>query len=134
MTADLHQVLASVRVGRVVANNDCLVDGSVDAFAVDQPIYFWAANGAESRWRGKIEILPGNLAPDPWYYTAAVAAEPENLALLSQINAFLRDFRNAPERAEIERKWQGQAFEGHGSYRSEPGDLIGEEELRKRTR
>ena len=104
----------------------------MDAFAVDQPIYYWAATGAESRWRGKIEILPGNLAADPWYYTAAVAAEPENLTLLSAINGFIRTFRGQPERAEIERKWQGQAFEGQGSYRSEPGDLIGEDELKKR--
>jgi ABC-type amino acid transport substrate-binding protein len=113
--------------------HDCLVDGSVDAFAVDQPIYYWAATGAESRWRGKIEILPGNLAPDPWYYTAAVAAEPDNLALLAAINRFIAGFRTEPERAEIERKWQGQAFDGSGSYRSEPGDLVGEEELRKRS-
>jgi len=112
--------------------HDCLVEGSVDAFAVDQPIYYWAATGQESRWRGKIEIIPGNLAPDPWYYAAAVAAEAENLSLLSAINGFISSFRGSPERAEIERKWQGQAFEGQGSYRSEPGDLIGEDELGKR--
>jgi ABC-type amino acid transport substrate-binding protein len=111
--------------------HDCLVEGSVEAFAVDQPIYYWAAAGAESRWRGKIEILPGNLAADPWYYAAAVAAEPKNLSLLSAINGFIRAFRDQPERAEIERKWQGQAFTGQGGYRTEPGDLIGEDELRK---
>jgi len=109
--------------------HDCLAEGSVDAFAVDQPIYYWAANGEGSRWRGKIELLPGNIAADPWYYAVAVAAEPASLALLKKINAFITGFRRTPERAEIERKWQGQAIEGSGNYRGEAGDLIGEAEL-----
>ena len=65
------------------------------------------------------------------FAAAPAAAEPENLGLLSAINGFIRAFRDQPDRAEIERKWQGQAFAGQGSYRAEPGDLIGEDELRK---
>ena len=122
----LANLIAYSDQGRI---HDCLADGSVDAFAVDQPIYYWAANGQDSRWRGKIEILPGNLAPDPWYYTAAVAANPECLGLLSRINEFIAVFHGSAERAEIERKWQGQAIEGSGSYRNEPGNLIGGPEL-----
>ena len=139
-SANAEKPGGKVRLANLIAYSDqsrihdCLVEGSVDAFAVDQPIYYWAANGAESRWRGRIELLPGNLAPDPWYYAVAVAAEPENLALLSEINRFIRWFRDQPERAEIERRWQGKTVSGTGGYASEPGNLIGEPELAARAR
>ncbi len=114
--------------------HDCLADGLVDAFAVDQPIYFWAATGAESRWKGKIDILPGNLAADPWYYAVGVAADAASIDLLAKVNEFIRWFQGRPERAEIERKWQGTAIAGKGNYRLEAGDLPGEAELWKRFR
>jgi ABC-type amino acid transport substrate-binding protein len=109
--------------------HDCLADGAVDAFAVDQPIYYWASAGADSPWRDRIEVIPGNLAPAPWYYTVGVAAQPSSHRLLRQVNRFIAEFLKRPERAEIERIWQGQPVAGDGSYRTEPGNLIGESEL-----
>ena len=109
--------------------HDCLADGAVDAFAVDQPIYYWAAAGEDSPWRDRIEVIPGNLAPAPWYYTVGVAARPSSHRLLRAVNRFLAEFLKTPERAEIERMWQGQPVAGEGSYRGEPGNLQGEAEL-----
>jgi ABC-type amino acid transport substrate-binding protein len=110
--------------------HDCLANGTVDAFAVDQPIYHWAATGSESRWRGKIEILPGNLAPAPWYYAVGVAASGASYRLLAKVNAFITWFRQQPEREALEVKWQGSSIAGTGSYRDEAGNLMGEAELR----
>jgi ABC-type amino acid transport substrate-binding protein len=110
--------------------HDCLADGLVDAFAVDQPIYYWAATSPDSPWHNRIEIIPGNIAADPWYYTVGVAADAASYRLLAKINAFIREFLRQPARAEIERKWQGQAVSGQGNYRLEPGNLKGEEDLR----
>ncbi|WP_322107691.1 methyl-accepting chemotaxis protein [Dongia mobilis] len=109
--------------------HDCLVNRVVDAFAVDQPIYYWAATGAESRWRGKIELLPGNLASAPWYYAVGVAATTSSHDLLVKVNEFIRWFKDQPERAALERKWQGEAVIGTSTYRDEPGHLMGEVEL-----
>ncbi len=109
--------------------HDCLVNRVVDAFAVDQPIYYWAATGAESRWRGKIELLPGNLASAPWYYAVGVAATTASHDLLVKVNEFIRWFKDQPERAALERKWQGEAVIGTSTYRDEPGHLMGEVEL-----
>ena len=109
--------------------HDCLAEGAVDAFAVDQPIYYWAAAGEDSPWRDRIEVIPGNLATAPWYYTVGVAARPSSYRLLRQVNRFIAEFLKTPERAEIERSWQGQPVSGDGSYRTEPGNLIGETEL-----
>lgn len=111
--------------------HDCLADGTVDAFAVDQPIYHWAATGSESRWRGKIEVLPGNLAPAPWYYAVGVAASGASYRLLAKVNAFITWFRQQPERAALEAKWQGSSIAGSGSYRDEAGNLMGEADLRR---
>ncbi len=111
--------------------HDCLVNRTVDAFAVDQPIYYWAATGPESRWKDKIELLPGNLAASPWYYAVGVAATGASYQLLVKINEFIRWFRAQPERAALEKKWQGQAINGTTTYRDEPGDLPGEDELAK---
>jgi len=109
--------------------HDALADGAVDAFAVDQPIFHWAANNPESPWHGRIEVLPGNILPLPYYYTAAVAAEPASWTLLSAVNQFIAEFRNTSERAEIEKLWQGKALQHHLSYKDEAGNLIGENEL-----
>jgi ABC-type amino acid transport substrate-binding protein len=125
----------TVRLANLIAYSDqsqihdCLVERVVDAFAVDQPIYFWAATGAESRWKGKIELLPGNLAAAPWYYAVGVAASGASYKLLAKVNEFIRWFREQPERASLEKKWQGQSIAGTSTYREEPGNLMGEDDL-----
>jgi ABC-type amino acid transport substrate-binding protein len=109
--------------------HDALADGAVDAFAVDQPIFHWAANNPESPWHNRIEVLPGNILPLPYYYTGAVAAEPSSWKLLCAINAFISEFKGSPERAEIETLWQGQAINHQLTYKDEAGNLLGADEL-----
>ena len=133
--ANANKPGGTVRLANLIAYSDqtqihdCLVNKVVDAFAVDQPIYYWAATGAESRWKDKIELLPGNLAPAPWYYAVGVAATGASHDLLAKVNAFITWFKNQPERAALERKWQGQAINGTSTYRDEPGNLLGEPDL-----
>lgn len=122
----LGNLIAYSDQGRI---HDCLVDGKVDAFCVDLPIYHWAATDVTSPWFGKIDVLPGNIASTYYYYTAAVAAKPNRLSLLASINRFIEAFRRDPRRREIELKWQGKVYSGRNSYRDEPGELIGEAEL-----
>ena len=109
--------------------HDCLVDGTVDAFGVDCPVYHWACSNPESPWHDKIEICTGNLADDPYYYAAGVAAEPASYTLLREINAFIAGFRSDRDRERIERMWQGDIVQGTVNYRDEPGNLMGEAEL-----
>lgn len=111
--------------------HDCLAERAVDAFAVDKPIYHWACTGADSPWAGKIECLPVDLAPDPWYYAVGVADDPSSHGLLKAINQFIAWFKSQPERAEVERRWQGEIVTGRTTYRDEPGNLKGEAELAK---
>ncbi|MEQ8665886.1 MAG: methyl-accepting chemotaxis protein [Rhodospirillales bacterium] len=111
--------------------HDCLADGAVDAFAVDLPIYYWACNDPRSPWHGKIEILPGNLADDPYYYAVAIKAQPDAYRLLAKVNEFIAWFLQTPERQKIEQAWQGAPVEGSISFRDEPGDIPGEDELRR---
>ncbi|HET6159368.1 MAG TPA: methyl-accepting chemotaxis protein [Dongiaceae bacterium] len=111
--------------------HDCLSEKAVDAFAVDKPIYHWACTGADSPWRGKIECLPVDLAPDPWYYAVGVADDPSSHGLLQAINQFIAWFKTQAQRAEIERRWQGEIVSGRMTYRDEPGNLKGEAELAK---
>lgn len=111
--------------------HDCLADGIVNAFAVDLPIYHWACKDPASPWHGRIEILPGNLARQPYYYTVAVTAHASSYRLLEAVNKFIKSFRYTPERNEIEQKWQGAPVQGTISYRDEPGNLLGEPELRE---
>jgi ABC-type amino acid transport substrate-binding protein len=110
--------------------HDCLADGIVDAFAVDQPIYHWACTAAESPWRGGIEILPGNIPPVPYYYAAAVAAVPAACRLLEAIDRFVVDFRKTPARRAIEVKWQGMPVESTIGYRDESFPTLGAAGLR----
>ena len=125
-----------VRLDNLIAYSDqtrihnCLADGVVDAFGVDLPIYYWACENPASPWFGKIEILPGNIAPQPYYYTMAVNAWASSYRLLAKANAFIHWFKQQDERQQIERKWQGAAVNGDISYRDEPGDLMGEAELK----
>lgn len=109
--------------------HDALADGTVDAFAVDHPIFAWACYGKDSPWRGRIEILPQALSPQPWFYAVGVADDPSSLGLLQAINRFITTFARSPEREGIERSWQFEVIKGSGSFRSEPGRLRGEEAL-----
>jgi ABC-type amino acid transport substrate-binding protein len=110
--------------------HDALADGAVDAFAVDHPIYYWACTAPESRWRGRIEILPGNLASVPWHYAVGVKADAAAWRLLAKVNEFIAWFATRPERLAIERTWQGEPLASTRSYRDEPGRLRGEPDLR----
>ena len=110
--------------------HDALAEGAVDAFAVDHPIFYWACTAPESRWRGKIEILPGNLAPVAWHYAVGVKAEAASCRLLAKVNEFIAWFARTPQRLAIERTWQGDPLASQRSYRDEPGRLQGEPELR----
>src|SRR5262249_38137196 len=110
--------------------HDALADGVVDAFAVDHPIFYWACTALESRWRGRIEILPDNIAPVAWHYAVGVKAEPASYSLLAKVNEFIAWFAQRPERLAIERTWQGEPLISQRSYRHEPGRLLGEPELR----
>ena len=124
--ATLGSLVPMTDQGRI---HDALADGIVDAFAVDAPIMHWACTSPDSPWRGRIEILPGNIAPAPWFYAAAVADHPSSCRLLMAVDAFLDRFMTSPERAAIERRWQGAPVAGTGSYRDEPGGLRGAAEL-----
>jgi ABC-type amino acid transport substrate-binding protein len=127
--ARLRQIVAFTDQGRI---HDAIADGIVDAFAVDQPIMHWAQHDPASRWHGRIDILPGNLAADPWYYAVGVSGHPSSYRLLNAVNAFLAWFRQTPERKAIEQRWQGMVVEGHKGYQDEGAGLLGEAELRMR--
>lgn len=110
--------------------HDCLADGIVDAFCVDQPIYHWACNNPASPWYGKIEIVPGNLASNPYFYTVGVADNAASYRLVRKINQFIAWYKTQPEREQLEREWQGQIVNHSLTYRDEDPTLRGEEELR----
>jgi len=110
----------------------CLADGIVDAFGIDLPIYYWACKNPASPWFDKIEIIPGNLAPRPFFYTMVVNSSASSYRLLAQANRFIHWFKQQSERTAIEQTWQGAVVDGSGSYRDEPGNLLGEPELEKR--
>ena len=122
----LANLVAYADQGRI---HDCLADGSVDAFAVDKPIYHWACTNPESPWYRRIELLPGDLTPEPWYYAVGVADAPSSYRLLRAVNEFILGFKSKPERNELERLWQGEIVLGRSSYRDEPGALRGEADL-----
>ncbi|MDO6564044.1 methyl-accepting chemotaxis protein [Amphritea sp. 1_MG-2023] len=110
----------------------CLADGIVDAFGIDLPIYYWACKNQASPWSDKIEIIPGNLAPRPFFYTMVVNSSASSYRLLAQANRFIHWFKQQSARTAIEQKWQGSVLDGSGSYRDEPGNLLGEADLKKR--
>jgi ABC-type amino acid transport substrate-binding protein len=129
VVARLRQIVAFTDQGRI---HDAIADGVVDAFAVDQPIMHWAQHDPASRWHGRLDILPGNLAADPWYYAVGVSGHPSSYRLLNAVNAFLAWFRQTPERKAIEQRWQGMVVAGHKGYQDEGAGLLGEAELRMR--
>jgi ABC-type amino acid transport substrate-binding protein len=110
--------------------HDCLADGIVDAFCVDQPIYHWACNNSASPWYGKLEIVPGNLASNPYFYTIGVADNAASYRLVRKINQFIAWYKTQPEREQLERQWQGQIVNHSLTYRDEDSTLRGEAELR----
>ncbi|MBI1324163.1 transporter substrate-binding domain-containing protein [bacterium] len=124
-----------VRLGNLITYSDqsrihdCLADGIVDAFAVDKPIYWWACNGHDSPWHGRIEIVTGNLANQPWYYAVGVADTPSSYRLLREVNAFLHWFATQPARRQSEEYWQGSIVDGRIGYRDERAGLRGEPEM-----
>lgn len=110
--------------------HDCLADGIVDAFCVDQPIYHWACNNPASPWYGKIEIVPGNLASNPYFYTVGVADNAASYRLVRKINQFIAWYKTQPEREQLEQEWQGQIVNHTLTYQDEDPVLRGENELR----
>jgi ABC-type amino acid transport substrate-binding protein len=110
--------------------HDCLAEGLVDVFGVDLPIYHWACTNPASRWQGQLEIFSGNIPESPYYYCVAVAAVPASYKLLHEINTFIKAFEKTSDRAAIEKAWQGEVVSASLSYRDEPGNLIGEQELK----
>ncbi|MCC0806912.1 hypothetical protein FPV16_11840 [Methylobacterium sp. W2] len=78
LAATLGSLVPIPDQGRI---HDAPAEGVVDAFAVDAPIMHWACTGADSPWRGRIEIVRGNIAPAPWSY-AAMADHPSAGRLL----------------------------------------------------
>lgn len=132
-----HKAGGRIMLENLIAYSDqsrihnCLADGVVDAFGVDLPIYYWACQNPASPWHGKIEIIPGNIAPQPYYYTMVVKAWASSYRLLAHANMFISWFNQQDERARIEQKWQGNSVQGSNGYRDEPGNLAGEPELKE---
>ncbi|MCC9624580.1 methyl-accepting chemotaxis protein [Thalassospira sp. MA62] len=124
--AKLSNMIAYGDISRV---HDAVANGAIDAFAGDHPVFYWASTNPKSPWHGRLEVLPKPILPHPFFYVAAVAADPASYTLLNAINRFIKDFRTTPKRAEIEKIWQGQAIEHHLTYKDESGDLIGADEL-----
>ncbi|MEP0072267.1 MAG: transporter substrate-binding domain-containing protein [Marinomonas sp.] len=91
--------------------HDCLTKNIVDAFAVDLPIYHWACYGEGSPWKGQIEILPGSLCEDLWFYSVAVEYKASNRALLEAINNFIQDYRQQPEYQALTSTWLGENYD-----------------------
>ncbi|WP_353667929.1 transporter substrate-binding domain-containing protein [Marinomonas sp. THO17] len=118
----------TIQLANLLAYNDqtqihnCLVDGIVDAFAVDLPIYHWACYGEASPWKGQIEILPGNISNELWYYSAAVAYSSHNTSLLHEINTFIQHFKQQPEYQELTNIWLGKKYD-NASWAHEAGVL-----------
>ena len=124
-----------VRLGNLITYSDqgrihdCLADGVVDAFAVDRPIYHWACTGHDSPWKDRIEILAGNLASQPWYYSVGVADTPSSFRLLREVNRFLKWYRTQSARRELEQIWQGGVIDSRIDYHSEKAGLRGAQEM-----
>lgn len=111
--------------------HDALAEGVVDAFVVERPIYHWAANNRQSRWHGRIELLPGAIGERQWCYSVGVAARSENAALLAKVDAFIAQFQGSARHREIELAWQGEVFTG--ALPGLPADVPGAAALAART-
>ncbi len=125
-----------VKIGNLIAYSDqsklhdALVDGLVDAFFVDHPVFHWAGINKESPWYGRIEHVPVKVTETPYYYAVAVANQKSSIGLLGQINIFLSEFLKSSERRRLEETWQGNVTQSSLSYRDVAENLVGETELR----
>lgn len=114
--ANRHVAGGKVQLANLLTYNDqsqihdCLANGVVDAFAVDLPIYHWACYGDASPWRGKMEVLPGNLSPELWFYSVAVGRQAGNLSLLQAINDFIGRYRQQREYQTLISRWMGTVY------------------------
>ena len=126
--ATLSNLIAFNDQGRL---HDALADGVVDAFAVDHPIFYWAASNAESKWQDKIEFVPnGVLSEEPYIYTVAAAADAASYQLLKSVNEFIAEYLKTDERRALEELWQGNVTEHTLNYKDMSPDFKGEAELK----
>jgi ABC-type amino acid transport substrate-binding protein len=88
---------------------DALADGKVDAFFVERPIFHWAASDAQSPWCGRLELVANGLIADEAVYVVGAREGAAAAPLLARVNDFLLQFEATPDRARIERLWQGAA-------------------------
>ena len=106
-SADMLAVARAAQPPEVVARVRTF---QTSAFAIDLPIYHWACYGSDSPWRGQLEILPGNLAGELWFYSAAVARKPQNASLLQALNQFIASYRNSRDYRDLTQRWLGQTY------------------------
>ena len=126
--ATLSNLIAFNDQGRL---HDALAEGVVDAFAVDHPIFHWAAADPQSPWQSRIEAVPnGILSPEPYIYTVAVAADAASYTLLGAVNSFIAEFLNTSERQALEKRWQGEITTHSLNYKMMDPSFLGEEQLR----
>ena len=126
--ATLSNLIAFNDQGRL---HDALTDGVVDAFAVDHPIFHWAASNAESKWQDKIEFVPNSvLSEEPYIYTVAAAADAASYQLLKSVNEFIAEYLKTDERRALEELWQGVVTEHTLNYKDMSPHFKGEAELK----
>ncbi|GAA6140963.1 methyl-accepting chemotaxis protein [Hydrogenophaga sp. 5NK40-0174] len=87
---------------------DALVNGKVDAFFAERPIFHWAAVHPSSPWCDRIELVPNGLISDELVYVVGVKDAVASASLLKRVNAFISGFGSSDNRAAIERLWQGR--------------------------
>ncbi|MEP0073786.1 MAG: methyl-accepting chemotaxis protein [Marinomonas sp.] len=91
--------------------HDCLTTNIVDAFAVDLPIYYWACYGDSSPWKGQLEILPGSLCDDLWFYSVALEYKQSNRSLLEATNQFIQEYCQKSDYQELTNAWLGKRYD-----------------------
>ena len=111
--ANRHRPGGRITLGNLVSYPDpkliydALVQGKVDAFFAERPIFHWAATHPGSPWSQRIEVVPNGLIEDEVVYVAGVKDAPGSASLLARINGFIEQFEATETRAAIERLWQG---------------------------
>lgn len=111
--ANRHRPGGRITLGNLVSYPDpkliydALVQGKVDAFFAERPIFHWAATHPGSPWSQRIELVPNGLIEDEVVYVAGVKDAPGSASLLARINGFIEQFEATETRAAIERLWQG---------------------------
>lgn len=109
-----HAPGATVRLDSLIAYPDprliydAVADGKVDAFFVERPIFHWAATHPDSPWSTRLEIVPNGLVHDEAVYAVGAKDSPGTMSLMEKVNEFLASFQSTPQRAQIERLWQGR--------------------------